>query len=277
MDAPVPVDLNATAPATPSDAAVPPGVVVTPAQPTGTPLPAPPTATPSASAPRPTPPPKPALKTTLASTPTVNCRTHKCVALTFDDGPLSHTPAMLDLLAKEKVHATFFVIGENVKDRPDLVKKMVKAGHAVGSHSYSHPDLTKLTAAQIRSQLTSTSALITQATGMPVTLMRPPYGASNPTVRSVDKELGLTQILWSVDPTDWRDHNASLIAKRVLANVRPGSIVLSHDIYSATHDAYAIIIPALRKKGYTFVTVPQLLGTTAPGSTYSQLEQSRRA
>ena len=239
--------------------------------------------TPSASPQTPASPQSPAAPSTPATPPptsapptsppvkTVDCRKHKCVALTFDDGPAASTADILTLLSKEKVHATFFLIGQNAKARPDLVKRMAAEGNAVGNHSYSHPHFSKMKAERIRDQLATTSTLIENATGVKVSLMRPPYGESNKTIRSVEKELGLSQILWNIDPEDWRNRDSKVIAKRVVDKVRPGSIVLSHDIYPTTVKAYKTIIPALKKKGYVFVTVPELLGHVKPGVNYSEL------
>lgn len=112
--------------------------------------------------------------------------------------------------------------------------------------------------------------LIEKATGQQPTLLRPPYGATNDTVREVAADLGMSQNLWNVDPQDWKDRNSATVKRRVLANTRDGSIVLSHDIHQTTRDAYADIIDGLRAKGFTLVTVPELLGgDLTSGTVYS--------
>lgn len=108
-----------------------------------------------------------------------------------------------------------------------------------------------------------------QTTGQRTTLMRPPYGATNQTVRSVEGRLGLAEILWSVDPQDWKDRNTATVTQRVLAAAKPGAIVLMHDIHPTTVAAAPAIIDGLRKRGYRLVTVSQLLGKPTPGRTYS--------
>lgn len=199
----------------------------------------------------------------------VNCAKKKCVALTFDDGPVAGTTKLLDILKKKGVKATFFTMGMHVQSHPEIIKRMVAEGHVVGNHSFRHPKLTRLSAAAIRKELTSTSALIKKAGGVTPTLVRPPYGATNATVKRVAKELGLAQILWNVDPEDWKDRNSATVTKRVLAAARPGSIILSHDIHPTTVAAYAKIIDGLRAKGYVLVTVPQLFGgKLTPGAAY---------
>ena len=215
---------------------------------------------------------KPSARPTQIPSPSkkVDCKKLKCVALTFDDGPVPGTKQLLDLLKKEGVPATFFVVGEMAKAHPEILARMAKDGHVVGNHSWNHPQFTKLTADQIRSQIERTNKLIKQSTKVQPTLLRPPFGASNATVHGIERELGMAQVLWSVDPLDWKDRDAKAIADRVVKAVKPGSIVLSHDLYESTREAYKTIIPALRNKGYTFVTVPQLFGSMRPGVNYSQ-------
>lgn len=217
-------------------------------------------------APAATPPPE----TKQPATP-VNCAKRKCLALTFDDGPMPETEKLLDMLKKQHVPVTFFVVGEQAKAHPGVLRRMVAEGHVIGNHSFSHPEFWKISAASVKSQLSRTTSAIRKATGKKVTLFRPPYGESNATIRSIAGKQGLCQILWSVDSLDWRYRDAKKVANRVLKLARPGAIVLSHDIYPTTRKAWATAIPKLKKKGYVFVTVPQLLGSRIkPGRTYSQ-------
>ena len=218
----------------------------------------------------PAPATTPLPETKPAATP-VNCAKQKCIALTFDDGPMPETGKLLDVLKKEHVTATFFVTGQQAKAHPATLRRMAAEGHAIGNHSFSHPEFWKLSTAGIESQLSRTTAAIRKATGKKVTLFRPPFGESNARIRAIAKKQGLCQILWSVDPLDWRYRNAKEVAKRVLKNARRGAIFLSHDIYPTTRKAWATVIPKLKKQGYVFVTVPQLLGSRIkPGRTFSQ-------
>ncbi len=219
-----------------------------------------------------TPSTKPTTQTPTAKptkpSPSVNCAKLKCVALTFDDGPVAGTAQLLDVLKEKGVSATFFMVGSNAAMHPALIRRMVAEGHVIGNHTWDHPQLTRRSVESITSELNRTSDVIVKAGAPRPTLMRPPYGATNATVSQVAAELGLAQILWNVDPLDWKDRNSATVTKRVLAATRSGSIVLSHDIHPTTRAAYAAIIDGLRAKGFTLVTVPQLLGTTKPGHKY---------
>ncbi|PKQ33025.1 MAG: hypothetical protein CVT62_03000 [Actinobacteria bacterium HGW-Actinobacteria-2] len=230
-------------------------------------------ATPSPVAPSQSPSKSTSSKPTVAPTTpnpsgAPDCRKLKCVALTFDDGPVAGTASLLDVLKKKGVHATFFVVGKNAAVNPKIIRRMVAEGHVVGNHTWSHKQLTRLSADQMRTEITKASSAI-EAGGAPApTLLRPPYGATNATVAQVAASLGMAQILWNVDPLDWKDRNSAKVTQRVLAATRAGSIVLSHDIHPTTRAAYAGIIDALQAKGYTLVTVPELLGKTTPGKKY---------
>jgi peptidoglycan-N-acetylglucosamine deacetylase len=200
--------------------------------------------------------------------PAVDCSQVKCAALSFDDGPVSGTNDLLDVLAEKDVDVTFFTVGSNVSNHPEILARMAAEGHIIGNHTFDHAQLTRLSAKEVRTQIESTNDLIEQATGSRPSLLRPPYGATNGQVAAVAKELGMAQINWDVDPEDWKDRNSEVVRERVLANTRNGSIVLSHDIHETTRDAYADIIDGLRDKGFTLVTVPELLGDIEPGEVY---------
>ena len=231
-----------------------------------------PQSTPSVTSPSVTPPPvEPAKPIPPQPAGPYDCAKVKCVALTFDDGPNpATTPKLLDILKENGVHATFFVQGNRATLNKSIVTRIAAEGHVVGNHSYSHPQFWYMDAAGIRSQITRTNTLIKKATGKRPVLLRPPYGESNPTIRSIAGQLGMAQILWSVDPLDWKDKDANTVATRVQKMVKPGAIVLSHDLYPTTVEAYKTIIPALRAKGYVFVTVPQLLKSLKSGTSYSE-------
>ncbi|GAA1776137.1 polysaccharide deacetylase family protein [Streptomonospora arabica] len=192
----------------------------------------------------------------------------KCIALTFDDGPGGRTPELLDALAKYDAKATFFVTGVPVREFPDTVRREYAEGHELANHTVHHPDLTSLGKGEIDDELATVNGLVRRQTGYSMDLMRPPYGATDEGVADVTAELGQAQILWSIDTNDWRDHDADLVSDRAVERARPGSIVLMHDIHGSTIDAVPEILKRLDKKGYTMVTVSQLLGETDPGKKY---------
>jgi peptidoglycan/xylan/chitin deacetylase (PgdA/CDA1 family) len=202
--------------------------------------------------------------------PTVDCRVTKCVALTFDDGPGPYTTRLLGMLAARRVRVTFFLIGGNIVGREAIVRQELAQGHAIGDHTWSHPDLSTLPRQVVRSQLARTLREITKATGGPTRLMRPPYGATDRSVGKVAGTLGMAQITWSVDTNDWRDRNSAIVAHRAIAWARRGDIILMHDIHPTTVSAVPQILRGLSKRGFTFVTVPELLAAhpIAPGKLY---------
>lgn len=189
----------------------------------------------------------------------VDCRKVKCVALTFDDGPVKDTQRLLGILNGRDVRATFYAVGTNVQKNPATVRAAAQAGHQIGNHSWDHANLTKLSAAKVKSQLSRTDTAIKQATGTKPTTFRAPYGAHNATVRSV---AGRPLVHWSVDTLDWKYKDAARLVKYVNAETRPGDIVLMHDIHRTTVDAVPGIIKALKARGFQFVTVDQLFAPT---------------
>jgi peptidoglycan/xylan/chitin deacetylase (PgdA/CDA1 family) len=183
------------------------------------------------------------------------------IAITFDDGPSpTLTPRLLDILKEKGVKATFFVIGQNVAHSPDIVARASSEGHEIGSHSWSHPVLTKLSDDKVHEELQKTSEAILSATGKKPTLLRPHYGSINPHLcRMIAGQEGLTIVLWSVDPLDWKSPGSSVVAERLIAGAKPGAITLSHDIKPGTIEAIPQVIDALKAKGYQFVTVSELI------------------
>ncbi len=183
------------------------------------------------------------------------------VAMTFDDGPhATLTPKLLDLLAQKKIKATFFVLGENVQRYPEILKRAAAEGHEIGNHSWSHPNLAKLSNEAVRSQLQRTDDLIARTIGSRPKIMRPPYGELSPRQRQwVNNEFGYKVILWDVDPLDWKEPGPSIVAQRIIRETKPGSIMLSHDIHAQTIAAMPETFDALLAKGFKFVTVSELL------------------
>jgi peptidoglycan-N-acetylglucosamine deacetylase len=183
------------------------------------------------------------------------------IAMTFDDGPhATLTPKLLDLLAQKKIKVTFFVLGENVQRHPEILKRAAAEGHEIGNHSWSHPNLAKLSNEAVRSQLQRTDDVIAQAIGSHPKIMRPPYGELTPKQRQwVNSEFGYKVILWDVDPLDWKEPGPSIVAQRIIHETKPGSIMLSHDIHAQTITAMPATFDALVAKGFRFVTVSELL------------------
>lgn len=199
-----------------------------------------------------------------------DCATHPCMALTFDDGPVDTTPALLDMLRSKGVAATFFVIGRHAEARGDVLARMHAEGHAIGNHTYTHPTLTDLGTDAIRGELQQANNIIEAATGERPTLLRAPYGAVNGDVATIASELGLAIIHWSIDPQEWAFHDSGRTERAVLAEAQPGSIVLSHDFVPSTAEVYGRVIDELRDRGFVFVTVPDLLAGVEPGQWYDR-------
>ena len=188
------------------------------------------------------------------------------IAMSFDDGPSATlTPKLLDLLATRHIKATFFVIGENVMEHPEIVARAAREGHEIGNHSWSHPNLAKMSQESVRSQLQRTDAAIKNATGERPTLMRPPYGSITDREKHwIHDEFGYRIILWDVDPYDWKRPGPAVVRNRILKETRPGSIVLSHDIHPGTIEAMPSTLDALEANGFKFVTVSELIGMATP-------------
>jgi len=188
------------------------------------------------------------------------------IALTFDDGPSAKlTPKLLDLLAAHHIKATFFLIGENASEYRDLVAREIKDGHEVANHSWSHPNLAKMSDDGVRRQLRKTDDAIRSAAGNSPTLMRPPYGSITPRQkRWINQEFGYKIVLWDVDPLDWRRPGPGVVCNRIVKNTRSGSIVLAHDIHPGTIEAMPCVLKELEAKGFKFVTVSELIAMETP-------------
>jgi peptidoglycan-N-acetylglucosamine deacetylase len=188
------------------------------------------------------------------------------IAMTFDDGPSATlTPKLLDILAAHHIKATFFVLGEMVAEHPEILARAAREGHEIASHSWSHPNLGKMSQEAVRSQLQRTDDEIKNATGKRPTLFRPPYGSlTERQKRWIHDEFGYDIILWDVDPLDWKRPGPAVVRNRILKETRPGSIVLSHDIHPGTIEAMPSTFDELQAKGFKFVTVSELLGMATP-------------
>lgn len=201
----------------------------------------------------------------------VNCKKVKCIALTFDDGPVRQTAQVLDVLRQRGAHATFFVQGIQAAPRTKLLRRMAAEGNAVGNHSWNHPMFTHLSNGAIQSQLRRTDAVITKAIGPHRKLVRTPFGQADKRILKALRTFGAPEILWSVDPEDWKYRNTKVVERKVLHAARRNSIVLMHDIRPTTRAAVATIVDRLQAKGYVLVTVPELLGGRLhPGGRYAR-------
>src|SRR5262245_20861612 len=188
------------------------------------------------------------------------------VAMTFDDGPHgANTPRLLEMLKQRGIKATFFCVGQCVAEYPELAKRIVDEGHEIASHSWSHPQLSSMSEANVRDQLEKTHQAIKQATGVAPKIFRPPYGAFTARQRNwANAVYGYKLILWDVDPLDWKVRNSAHVESEILKQTVPGSIILSHDIHKTTVDAMPATLDALLAKGYKFVTVSELLAMDKP-------------
>lgn len=213
---------------------------------------------------------KPKVKQPVLPSGKADCRRDRCVALTFDDGPGPYTAELVAKLRRARAPATFFMVGEHVDAFPGLAQRVARGGFEIGNHSYTHADLTRLSAGDAERELTRTSMAIQRATGKSVTLMRPPYGARNHAVDVAVRQAGLTEVLWDVDTLDWQHRNSAYVTKRALRKTRRGSIVLMHDIHPTTVKAVPGLVRQLRERGYTLVTVSELLASRRKSSGHPQ-------
>jgi peptidoglycan/xylan/chitin deacetylase (PgdA/CDA1 family) len=170
------------------------------------------------------------------------------VGLTYDDGPNGGTTTqLLNALRSAGVRATFFNVGTKVQQNPTLTRSQTNAGMWVGNHSWTHPHLTQMSAAQINSELNQTQQALRNATGQTPRLFRPPYGETNATVRSVEAQLGLTEVLWTVDSRDWAGASTSQIVQAA-NSLQSGGVILMHDGYQTTINAIPQIVANLNNR-----------------------------
>lgn len=194
----------------------------------------------------------------------------KLIALTFDDGPRrSTTTRLLDGLAERGVQATFFLIGAQVEDNEDVVRRMDAEGHQIGIHTFDHIRLTGLNQADFRAQVDRTRTLLKDTLGHNDFLLRPPYGMTDDGVKTL---AGCPIILWSIDPEDWKDQNTQREVEHIVSNAKDGSIILMHDIFGASVDAALQVVDRLHAEGYLFCTIDELFAARhidlEDGSTY---------
>ena len=184
-------------------------------------------------------------------------RSHPLVALTFDDGPGQYTARLLDILERYDARATFFMLGIQIEEYPDIPKRMVELGCELGSHTWNHKDLATLSADEVIAQFQDTDNLMLQVCGQTAKIARPPYGSWNEDVVAL---AGKPFINWCVDSMDWSYKNAQMDYDSILNadGLGNGSIILMHDIYEPTVDCVEMLVPKLQEMGYKLVTVSEL-------------------
>lgn len=199
----------------------------------------------------------------------------KKLALTYDDGPNDpHTLRLLEVLARHQVQATFFLIGRYVKQRPDIARAIAAAGHAIGNHTFNHPNLIFASTRQTRRELQECEQALYDAVGQYSRLFRPPFGGRRPGTLRVARSLGLEPVMWNVTGWDWRGKPAEYVEQKVGKQVRGGDVILLHD---GSHEAFGAdrsqtvlatdrLIARYKSEGYEFVTVPDMMGKTVLSS-----------
>ncbi|HYO00426.1 MAG TPA: polysaccharide deacetylase family protein [Mycobacterium sp.] len=199
----------------------------------------------------------------------VDCSVVKCVALTFDDGPSPYTDRLLRILQDNDAKATFFEIGNKVAANPEGAKRVVEAGMELGSHTWEHPNMTTIPPADIPGQFSKANDAIEAATGQRPKLVRTAGGLIDDQVLAEAGKQGLADVNWDVIPFDWaNDANTGATRYMLMTQIKPNSVVLFHDSYSSTVDLIEQFLPVLKANGYHMVTVTQMLGPRAPGTTY---------
>ncbi len=186
-----------------------------------------------------------------------NYREIKKIALTFDDGPHPiYTEQILDGLKERGVKATFFITGSHAEKYPEIVKRIYEEGHIIGNHTYSHMQLKAGNRSVFVEELQETNHVIEEITGQETIYVRPPYGEWD---KTLEKELNMFPVFWTIDPLDWCSKDASCVAKIVIDKADANDIILMHDEYETTKIAALEIIDRLREEGYDFVTVDEIL------------------
>ncbi|PWA11244.1 chitooligosaccharide deacetylase [Pueribacillus theae] len=189
----------------------------------------------------------------------------KVIALTFDDGPdRRFTPQILDVLNKHHVKGTFFLLGTRVEKYPDVAKRIQNEGHVIGNHTYWHPELTKTSVKNMKWEVKKNEEAIQSITNFKTQLFRAPYGALDDDLVDELSKMGYRGVGWSIDTEDWKSLSSKEIKQNILNDIHPGAIILMHSAghwtqdLSGTAEALDEVIPYLRKKGYEFVTIPEL-------------------
>jgi peptidoglycan/xylan/chitin deacetylase (PgdA/CDA1 family) len=194
------------------------------------------------------------------------------LALTYDDGPNDpHTLRLLEVLARHGVRATFFLIGRFVAKKPEIAREIARAAHVIANHTFNHPNLIFCSAARVSSELEQCRNMLNDTVGEHSNLWRPPFGARLPHVLGVGRKLGLEPVMWTVSSNDWKIRSADVIEQRVAQRIRGGDVILMHDgahVRMGANRAHTVeatdrLIRCFKDKGYEFVTLPEMMGTTS--------------
>ena len=192
----------------------------------------------------------------------------KQIALTYDDGPNDpHTLHLLDVLARQNVRATFFLIGRYVQQRPEIARQIAASGHVVGNHTFTHPVLIFKSAVEIGQEISGCRAALQDAIGEHSDLFRPPFGGRRPAVLRIARELGLEPVMWNLTGYDWNAPPAAVIEQKVAKRIRGGDVILLHDgghKFMGADRAQTVLvtdrlIQRYKAEGYEFVTIPQMM------------------
>jgi peptidoglycan-N-acetylglucosamine deacetylase len=195
-------------------------------------------------------------------------RGSKRLALTYDDGPNDpHTLRLLEVLAKHNVRATFFLIGRYARQRPDIVRELVRAGHVIGNHTFTHPLLIFKSSKQIETELMECQRALSDAVGVQAKLFRPPFGGRRPAVLGLARKLGLQPVMWNITGYDWDAPPAEPIERKVSSRIRGGDVILLHDgghrAFGADRAQTVIatnrLLSCQKPEGYEFVTIPEMM------------------
>ena len=198
----------------------------------------------------------------------------KKLALTYDDGPNDpHTLRLLNVLARHDVKATFFMIGRYVEQHPEIARQVAKAGHVIGNHTFTHPNLIFVSGLQTRLQIEQCATVLREVVGEHSNLFRPPFGGRRPASLRAARSLGLEPIMWNVTGWDWNAPSADYVERRVSKQIRGGDVILLHDgghqrmgaDRSHTVSATDRLIARYKGEGYEFVTVPEMMAAPAAG------------
>lgn len=187
-------------------------------------------------------------------------RTRKWIALTFDDGPHpQYTPRILDILQKQGVRATFFVVGKLAEEHPDLLRRQAEAGHSIGNHTYHHVNLTRIPVADVAAEIKACGEVIRSITGKTPHLFRPPGGDYDKNVAEVAEALGYWIVLWTDDPGDYASPPERELRQKLFSRLGNGGIILLHDGVAETIDLLPELIQYLKAQGYELVTIDEML------------------
>lgn len=179
----------------------------------------------------------------------------KLIAFTFDDGPSKNTPKLLDALDKYNARVTFFVVGNRVASYSDTLKRAYMMGNQIGSHSYSHANLVKLSDKEVKSEISKANDAVKKVTGAVPDIIRPPYGSTDARVK---KLCGVPSIIWNVDTLDWKTRNKDKVYDAIIKSAHDGAVVLMHDLYETSVDGAIAAMDKLSKEGYAFVTINEM-------------------